>query len=190
MNNAKNLNLSLLSQSEIDTLVSFLLDKKNSVDSSVLSQSSIDKLIDLIRYDSTRRKKEGTSTTMSFVKEDLLDALNIREDSEQLCELRCDYDSNGDYIVLIVYNTVTEQETEVTPSIIFGGDNDETWGRCISPSLFAQMAKTLGARYTQKTYDFVSAQFCDCMYGDVAHTIPMIYLPDSGTQAECLMDEI
>lgn len=188
MNNAKNLNLSLLSQSEIDTLVSFLLDKKNSVDSSVLSQSSIDKLIDLIRYDSTRRRKEATSA-MSFVKEDLLDALNIREDSDQLCELRCDYDSNGDYITLMVYNTVTSQETEVTPAIIIGGDDDETWGRCISPSLFAQMARALGAKYTQKTYDFVSALFCDCMYGDVAHTIPMIYLPDSGVQAECLIDE-
>ena len=188
MNNAKNLNLSLLSQSEIDTLVSFLLDKKNSVDSSVLSQSSIDKLIDLIRYDSTRRRMEAAST-MSFVKEDLLDALNIRDDSEQLCELRCDYDSNGDYITLVVYNTVTAQETEVTPAIIIGGDDDETWGRCISPSLFAQMARALGAKYTQKTFDFVSAQFCECMYGDVAHKIPFLYLPDSGTQSECLLEE-
>ncbi len=187
MNNAKNLNLSLLSQSEIDTLVSFLLEKKNSVDSSVLSQSSIDKLIELIRYDSTRRKREAASA-MSFVKEDLLDALNIREDSEQLCELRSDYDNNGDYIKLVVYNTVTKQETEITPAIIIGED-DETWGRCISPSLFAQMARALGAKYTQKTYDFVSAQFCECMYGDVAHKIPLLYLPDSTTQSECLLEE-
>ena len=45
-----NNSFSLLSQQEIDTLVSFLTDKK-AVNSDVLSQKSIDKLISFIQSD-------------------------------------------------------------------------------------------------------------------------------------------
>ena len=45
MENAQNQDFSLLSQSEIDTLIEFISDKRETVDSSVLNQASIDKLL-------------------------------------------------------------------------------------------------------------------------------------------------
>ena len=52
MKDTLNPSYSLLNQKEIDALVEFLLEKKNSVDSDVMSQESIDKLIALITSNS------------------------------------------------------------------------------------------------------------------------------------------
>ena len=43
---------SLLNQKEVDALVDFLNDKRNSINSDVMNQNSIDKLITLITGDS------------------------------------------------------------------------------------------------------------------------------------------
>ena len=45
MSNTQNSSFSLLNQKEIDSLIGFLSEQKNSLDSDVLSQKSIDKLI-------------------------------------------------------------------------------------------------------------------------------------------------
>ena len=54
MSNTQNSSFSLLNQKEIDSLIGFLSEQKNSLDSDVLSQKSIDKLIKLISSDSDR----------------------------------------------------------------------------------------------------------------------------------------
>ena len=48
MSDTQNSSFSLLNQKEIDSLIGFLSDQKNSLNSDVLSQTSIDKLIKLI----------------------------------------------------------------------------------------------------------------------------------------------
>ena len=49
MSKDKNTSFSLLNQREIDTLVKFLTESKNAVNSDVMSQNSIDKLIRLFK---------------------------------------------------------------------------------------------------------------------------------------------
>ena len=58
MANVQNQDFSLLSQSEIDTLINFINDKREGVDSSVLNQESIDKLLEMLRFNNGRAKKE------------------------------------------------------------------------------------------------------------------------------------
>ena len=54
MSDTQNSSFSLLNQKEIDSLIGFLSEQKNSLNSDVLSQTSIDKLIKLISSDSDR----------------------------------------------------------------------------------------------------------------------------------------
>ena len=54
MSKDKNTSFSLLNQREIDTLVKFLTESKNAVNSDVMSQNSIDKLIRLFKTDKDR----------------------------------------------------------------------------------------------------------------------------------------
>lgn len=51
MASTNNANFSLLSQNEIDVLVKFLLEKKETLGTDVMNQKSIDKLIMLIQTD-------------------------------------------------------------------------------------------------------------------------------------------
>lgn len=62
MENAQNQDFSLLSQSEIDTLIEFISDKRETVDSSVLNQASIDKLLEMLRFNDGRAKNEEILT--------------------------------------------------------------------------------------------------------------------------------
>lgn len=185
MNNAQNLNLSLLSQNEIDTLVNFLLDKKNFVDSSVLSQSSIDKLIELIRYDSNRRKREMFSS-LPELDGSLADAVTVRQSTDELCELFCEVDEGNGFQKIMVRNTVNGQEMQVTPATI-SSDDDENWGKCVSPATFCKIARALDVKYTAETYDAVCMRFAECIFGDAEHKIPFLYLPDNTTMIQNLM---
>ena len=58
MANVQNQNFSLLSQPEIDTLIDFINEKREGVDSSVLNQESIDKLLEMLRFNDGRAKKD------------------------------------------------------------------------------------------------------------------------------------
>lgn len=49
-------------QSEIDTLIEFISDKREAVDSSVLNQASIDKLLEMLRFNDGRAKNEEILT--------------------------------------------------------------------------------------------------------------------------------
>lgn len=185
MNEAQNLNLSLLSQKEIDTLVSFLLEKKNSLDSSVLSQSSIDKLIEIIRYDNNRRRQGGI-THVPELEGSLADLVTVRQSMEQLCEIYVGIDDADDFLKITVKNTVDQQEMEITPATVNNND-EEQWGRCISPSTFAKLARALRVKYTADTYDIVCKRFAECIYGNQEHKIPLLYLPTNDLMIENLM---
>lgn len=185
MNDAQNLNLSLLSQNEIDTLVNFLLEKKSTVDSSVLSQSSIDKLIELIRYDNSLRRQE-LIPSVAHVSENQLGQMGIRQNKEELCELRCETDGDTGFLQIVVYNTTTEQSMLLTPSSLTGEDS-EGWGFCISPSLFCRLARALGAKYSAQTYDLVCDRFAKCVFGSEDHKIPVLYLPEQEVILDCML---
>ena len=83
MKDTLNPSYSLLNKKEIDALVEFLLEKKNSVDSDVMSQESIDKLIALITSNSRSIIMDLFDPFVN-VDASLLSTLNFRDNIEEL----------------------------------------------------------------------------------------------------------
>lgn len=177
MNETKNLNLSLLNQGEIDTLVGFLLSQSDSVGSSVLNQDSIDRLIQLIQYDNRRRRQEAF-ITYGDLEGGLKDAVTIRQSEGELCEILLERDDADGNIHIMVKSTVSGQSMEITPSTINEEDGD-IWGRSLSPVLFCRIALALDTKYTAATYESVCKAFAENVFGDEGHKIPFLYLPDN-----------
>ncbi len=183
MNSNQNQNFSLLTQDEIDTLVSFLMDKKNAVNSDVMNQQSIDKLIFLITHD--RRQLMSMLDPLSCIDAEYLTKKNFRQNEQEVCELRVSTNEN-DYLQLTAYNLTTNQTLEITPAIM--SDNDsETWGKCLPPVTFNRLAKNLGLKYTPETYEKLCNQFARINYDDETHPIPVLYLPTNDLLLETLM---
>lgn len=184
MSKDKNTSFSLLSQREIDTLVKFLTESKNAVNSDVMSQNSIDKLIRLFKTDKDRL---SLSSFLSFQDSEtvVLKNLQFRANSNEACELRCNINDETKFIELSIYNTTTEEIHKLTPNS-FDQNSPADWGFTIPPSYFCQIAHSLSLKYTQATYDFVCSTFAKHNYGSEDHMIPEIYLPEN----QVLVDSI
>lgn len=179
----QNQNFSLLTQDEIDTLVSFLIDKKNAVNSDVMNQQSIDKLIFLITHD--RRQLMSMLDPLSCIDTEYLQKKNFRQNEQEICELRVTISDNN-YLTLTAHNLNTNQTLEITPAIM--SDNDsEIWGKCLSPVTFNRLAKNLGLRYTPETYEQICNHFARVNYDDESHAIPVLHLPTNDMVMETLM---
>lgn len=169
----QNQSYSLLSQDEIDVLVSFLLDKKNSVDSDVMSQQSIDKLIYLITHD--RKQLMNMLDPITGIDSTFLIQKNFRQTEEEVCELRFHIADDG-YLNLTAWNPDTEQTLAITPDIF--SDTDTTdWGKCISPLTLNRIARALSLKYTIQTHEQICKVFASVLYGDEAHPIPALHMP-------------
>lgn len=175
MNQTKNNpSFSLLNQEEIDTLISFLTAKKNTVDSDILSQTSIDKLIMLIQTD---KQRLALNYAMAFndLDSSLLKKLDFRTSSTDVCELRCSIDSDTKQLILTAYNQATDKTITITPDMI-SEENGKDWGLSMPPAFFNYIACALSLKYTQETYDFVCSTYAKHNFGDENHKIPEIYL--------------
>ena len=185
MDQDKNTNFSLLNQEEIDTLVRFLTEKKNTVDSDIMSQTSIDKLIKLIQTDREHlvlhsfNAKENVDLTF-------LQNIHFRTSKEELCELRFSTNSDTNYIELFIDNKDTGVTTQLSPKLFNAEDSDE-WGYTIPPALFSQIATTLSLKFTQDTYDSICSIFAKHNFGSVNQKIPEIYLPENSNLVACLL---
>ena len=185
MKDTLNPSYSLLNQKEIDALVEFLLEKKNSVNSDVMSHESIDKLISLIRYNSKSIILDLLDPFAS-IDTSILVNLHFRDNTEDLCELRCSVDESTNYIILKAYNTVTGKELVITPKFINEHDSED-WGYSISPAFFNRLARILSFKYTTETHDKICSIFVNHTYGSSDHEIPEIYLPTNDNLLECLI---
>ena len=115
---------SLLNQKEVDALVDFLNDKRNSINSDVMNQKSIDKLITLITGDSDHIILDLFDPFAS-VDPGLLAALDFRMDDNDVCELTCTLDDVTGYVTLTARNMVTEKTLKITPKLINENDTEE-----------------------------------------------------------------
>ena len=140
MANVQNQDFSLLSQSEIDTLINFINDKREGVDSSVLNQESIDKLLEMLRFNNGRAKKEEI-LHMGEVEGTLADLITVRH-GDDVCALEYSVDEANDFVRLEAVNTVTKERMEITPKMFNEGDG-ELWGPCIAPYVLPRMSRAL-----------------------------------------------
>lgn len=174
MENALNQDFSLLSQSEIDTLIEFISDKRGAVDSSVLNQASIDKLLEMLRFNDGRAKNEEI-LTIGEVSGALAELVTVRQ-GEDVCVLECSVDPDNDFVRLEVVNDRTKERMTITPEMFNQGDG-ELWGHCIAPLVLHRMARALNVKYTSETYETMCRRYARYIYGDESRKLPFLFMP-------------
>lgn len=173
-------NFSLLSQEEIDSLVSYLKGNTKTVESKVLNQESIDKLIMMMQ---TFR---GTTTEKKNVR-----AIKTVLSGDKTWELQILVNENTNYIEL--YATEGSRQEKITPESFLNGcflDDDSQWGFSISPTIFCNVASLYGIRFTKETYEQVVRQFAKVNYGTSDYAVPAFYLADSKVLSMNLLEKM
>lgn len=171
-------NMSLLSQSEIDALITFLNDNRNndSISGDTLSQSSINKLIELVKSIPSLDKNVLLNT--AAVKADATSFFADKNDGRGY-ELAFKIDNNGQ-MRIFACNVEADDIISVSPAMISASDTGnlpETWGSCMSPNTFHRIAGLLNINYSSETFNDLKALFAEKMYGNKDAVIPAFYLP-------------
>lgn len=181
---------SLLTQKEIDTLISFLTDKKSGINSDVMNQDSIDKLIQLIKGNDLTKIRLDALDSLEIHPGDLLKELGIRENDDEPCELIFRINDDTKHIELYALNTVTSKEYPILPSTLDRMEylhGKTTWGFCMAPIFFCNIARIFGLKFSKHTYDAVCELFLDKVYGTNTVKIPSLYCPSSDTLLDNLV---
>lgn len=184
-----NENMTLLSQVEIDTLVDFLMEKKQDVNNNVLNQDSIDRLIHLIRTTHINNVRSGSSIASSKENNRIKTVMKIRTNESQICELKINVLENG-FLDLIIVNQSTGNTYKVTPngaSEMIISDDDSQWGRCISPYTFVDISDAYSAKFSEETYGQLCSIYAKVKFGDSDYQLPAFFLPEEGTVAQLLL---
>ena len=177
MSNITN-NNTLLTQKEIDTLISFLTNHDQKViQDAVLSQDSIDKIVSLLQ-------KNGDAN-LNLFNSNASPELTILP-AEDLTGHTLDFviDDSNDYITLFAYND--DSKLIVTPMALSSLkiiEDDSVWGYCIEPVIFDKIATIFKLKYTKETYDAICELFSIKRYGKSNMDIPAIYLPTADSIA-------
>lgn len=173
-------NFSLLSQEEIDSLVSYLKGNTKTVESKVLNQESIDKLIMMMHtFRGTTTEKKNVRAIKAVLSED------------KTWELQILVNENTNYMEL--YATEGSRQEKITPESFLNGcflDDDSQWGFSISPTIFCNVASLYGIRFTKETYEQVIRQFAKVNYGTSDYEIPAFYLADSKVLSMNLLEKM
>lgn len=183
MSNIKNTNYSLLSQNEIDALVSFLMEQKSNLEASVMNQSSIDRLIQMLRQDGNHIQRI-LFDPMAHIDESFLRDMGFCEGG-QSCKITVQVDEEKQQLLLFLHNEENGKSLQITPGMITPGDGD-SWGRCISPVIFVRLVMVLSVQCSRETYDMVCSQYAKCIFGDESYKIPVVYLPDNESLLQVL----
>lgn len=182
-NRNTNDSFSLLNQQEIDSLIRFLTDKKNTVGSDIMSQNSIDKLITLIQTD---RDHITLSTLLTYGNIDNAVLKDFRTEDQEPCQLQFGLNSDTRFAELTILNPVNGKTMSLTPCQLDQNDTEE-WGLSIPPSVFIHIALGLELKFSQETYDAVCDAYAANTFGSSDHKIPEIMLPDNDLLVECLL---
>ncbi len=178
-------NRTLLSQSEIDALVSFLQQGgANSEATSigdVLDQSSIDKLVDIIRFNNNHGILLNADTTAAAlcagnVDIPTADGTNL---DKSACELQYKIADSGMAEIYCV-NKNDGASYRIAPDSLkqrkYVAEGSE-WGFAVSPRHFNKVANLFRINYSQDTYTAVLKRFNEIMYGSADAEASRIYFP-------------
>lgn len=170
-------NKALLTQEEIDALVSFLKANER-VGNDVLDQTSIDRLVEIL---SDAKVTESPSATGGRVYGNSVLALeqDIAVQREQ-CTLLYEKDGKN-HAHIVCENVVTGMRYEITPECLSQScmveSTGESWGFAIVPVIFDLAALQLQVRYTAEVFSRVCSDYAKAIYGDENAELPNVYLP-------------
>ena len=181
-------NRTLLSQSEIDALVSFLqqgTDVEQPVAiGEVLDQSSIDKPVDIIRFNNNHGIMLNNDTTAAILGAGNV-AITAPDGStvdRSVCELVYKIADSG-MAELYCRNTKDDSLYRISPDSLsqrkYVADG-ASWGLAVSPRHFNKVANLFRLDYSQETYQAVQKHFNEIMYGDAGAEPAKIYFPVEG----------
>ncbi len=171
-------NMSLLSQSEIDSLIAFLNENRNndSISGDTLSQSSINKLIELVKLLPSLDKNILLNTAAIKA-----DASSFFADKNNVKDYELAFKTNNDgQINIFACNVETNDIITISPMMISANNTEnlpETWGSCMSPNTFHRISELLKVKYSNETFSDLKALFAKKMYGSEDAVIPAFYLP-------------
>ncbi|MBE5930880.1 MAG: hypothetical protein E7268_07505 [Lachnospiraceae bacterium] len=170
-------NKALLSQDEIDALVSFL-KKKEKVGNDVLDQTSIDRLVEILNE--AKANEEAAGGSGRFFGNSVISVEQDIAVQREQCVLLYEKD-NKNYAHIICENVVTGVRHEITPECLNQSclveDMGESWGYAIMPVLFDLAAMRLQVKYSADVFAKVCKDYAECMFGDAKKDLPNVYLP-------------
>lgn len=180
-------NRALLSQDEIDALVSFLTTKET-VGNEVLDQASIDRLVRVL---SDQKLSEEAKVTVDGVgRFSASSVLSVEKDiavQREQCTLRYEKDAK-DYAHVVCVNQVTGARYDITPECLnqttLVESTGESWGRAVMPLLFDLVAMQLQIKYTADVFSEVCGDYAKVMFGDEKAQLPNVYLPTAARVLE------
>ena len=169
-------NRALLSQEEIDALVSFLKTKEK-IGNEVLDQASIDRLVEIL---TEAKVSDGTVGGGRFYGNAVLSVEKDIAVQREQCTLLYEKDElNCAHI--ICENYVTGMRYEITPESLsqscFVESSGESWGFAVMPALFDLAALQLQVKYTAETFSKVCKDFAKVLFGSSKAELPNVYLP-------------
>ncbi len=177
-------NRTLLSQSEIDALVSFLqhddTSKKTTI-GEVLDQSSIDKLVDLIRLNNDRGvflDSDSADIAFGAGSAEIINSEGSAVDKSD-CELDFRVTPEGMAEICCV-DMADASFYKISPESLIQGklvSDGSEWGRAVSPRHFCMVAELFGLEYAPEVYNSVVARFAEIMYGSASAKPSDIYYP-------------
>ena len=179
-------NRALLSQDEIDALVSFLTTKET-VGNEVLDQSSIDRLVRVLSDQKLAEEAKVAGGVGRFSANSVLSVeADIAVQREQ-CTLL--YEKDGkDFAHIICANRVTGARYEITPECLnqttLVENTEESWGRAVMPLLFDLAAMQLQITYTAEVFSAVCGDYAKVMFGNEKAQLPNVYLPTAARVLE------
>lgn len=163
-------NFSLLSQEEIDILIKFLKENCDVVESEVLNQESIDKLILMMKgFSKDQHLKSQQEAGDVRAVGTVLNGANV-------WYLEFEENATG---FMELYATDGEIREAITPRgyscACFTQDNSQ-WGYAISPSLFLEVAKCYGLKFSKEVYQSVCERFALKNFGDTSYNVSDFFL--------------
>lgn len=179
-------NRALLSQDEIDALVSFLTTKEK-VGNEVLDQTSIDRLVKVLTEVSADDESAKAENTGRFLANSVLSVEKDIAVQRAQCALLYEKDGEG-FAHVICVNHVTGVKYEITPECINQSGlvegTGEGWGRAVMPLLFDLVALQLQVKYTAEVFSEVCDDFAKVLYGTANINLPNVYLPTASRVLE------
>ena len=175
-------NFSLLSQDEIDTLVEFLTEKSTDIESDVLSQERIDKLISMMRV--YGKKPAGNRSVLESVR-----AVRSVLNGAQSWTLDFEEDDRTKHIR--IYATNGEEKEYITPrgySCACFVEDESSWGYCISPVQFAEIAMVYELKFSKAVYTAVCERFAAKNFGSSAYDVDEFFLATGKDILSCLLE--
>ena len=169
-------NKALLSQEEIDALVSFLKTKDQIVNE-VLDQASIDRLVEIL----TEAKNDASPMEKGRFYGNAV--LSVEQDiavQREQCTLLYEKDELG-FVHIVCENYVSGARYEITPECLSQSclveSTGERWGKAVLPVLFDLVAMQLQVRYNADVFSQVCKDYAKLMFGNEKAELPNVYLP-------------